>query len=46
MKKLPVEGRIISITEDRIVTVQGQQVITYNRAYYEIVPPTLKEQTA
>ncbi len=46
MKKLPVEGRVIRITEDRIVTVQGQQVITYNRAYYEIVPPTYQDQTA
>lgn len=46
MKKLPVEGRIIRITEDRIVAVQGQEVITYNRAYYEIVPQTFQNQPA
>ncbi|MCF6137308.1 hypothetical protein [Pseudalkalibacillus berkeleyi] len=46
MKKLPVEGRVIRMTEDRIVTVQGQQIITYNRAYYEIVTPTFQNQSA
>ncbi|WP_221564770.1 hypothetical protein [Alkalihalobacillus sp. TS-13] len=46
MKKLPVEGRIISITHDRIVAVQGEQVFTYNRAYYEIIPQTFHDQTA
>ncbi len=41
MRKLPVEGRIIRITSDRIVTVLGEQVLTYNRAYYEITVNSL-----
>ncbi|WP_257352102.1 hypothetical protein [Pseudalkalibacillus decolorationis] len=46
MKKLPVEGRIIRITEDRIITMQGEQTITYNRAYYEISPQAFQTITA
>ncbi|WLD91533.1 hypothetical protein [Alkalihalobacillus sp. AL-G] len=46
MKKLPIEGKVIRITEDRIIAKQGEQIFTYNRSYYELTPQAFHTYTA